>query len=151
MKYILRNALLVIGFLCFMGQVANAQRLQQDIIGYWTISKMDIQMADTDKSTDAEREQFEAMKTLMMAGFEATQQQAFFDFKKDGTVSIFDEEKGSTQGTWTVVGNKLSIQDNGEEGTETFDIKIEKGVMTLKMPNTEIPNVSVVIEMKKRK
>lgn len=149
MKHFLRIAFLFIGLVCFVGQVAHAQNLQKEIIGRWSLSKIDLKSTEYDKMNDEQKQQFESFKSMMMMGFEEIKEKAFFDFKKDGTMTTYNEEKGEASGTWKIEGNKLKMKEDGKEEEEA-NIKIEKGILTIVINNPDMPTMMMVMDMIKK-
>ncbi len=143
-------SLLLVGIVCFMGQVANAQKLQKEIVGYWTLAKIDIQSSEYDKLNDEEKQQFDAFKQGMMEGMEAMIDKAFFDFKKDGSMTLFDEEKGTGTGKWSISGNTLKIKEEKSEEGQEFIAEMKNKRLVLTMKNSEMPGMAIFMEMKKR-
>lgn len=152
MKQFLRTTFLLVGLMCFMGQIANAQKIEKEIIGYWTLSKVDIKLTDYDKLNDEQKQKFESAKSSMLSEMEGFKQKAFFNFKKDGAMTSYDEQKGETVGTWKIQNDQLEIMPTGEEEGQIFTVKVEKGtlILILIMSDTDMSNMNMVMEMKKK-
>jgi hypothetical protein len=148
MKSMLRATLLLIGLVCFATQT-HAQKLEKKLLGKWILQSMEIDISQATDLPDEVKAEAEAANVSMQAESEKVKGKAFFEFLKDGQMSMYNEEKGEQKGTWKLDGEVVYLTKEGDADAQPFTVKFEGDMLHLRMENPEMKGMAMVLKFQK--
>ncbi len=151
MRTLIRTAFAVMMLVACFTPHAQAQKLEKQLVARWDFSAMELSLADRENAPAEIVQQFDAMQGEMAETNEKLKGKAFFHFKKDGTMTMYDEEAGEKPATWKISGNQIFMKKDNGSDEQAFDIAIKNDILTLTMHNPEVPNLGITFKMKKKK
>jgi hypothetical protein len=127
----------------------QAQNIEKKIVGKWFLQSMELDIQNFEDVPADMRETFNAQRAEFEAETAKYKDKAYFDFRKDKSIGVYDEDNPEKVGKWRIEGGKVFMNKESGADEESFEVSFEGNILILKISNPEFEGVSLLLKMKK--